>query len=517
MYDLIKMPLTCLLIMTYTNFYYRTKKRMNTRTSKVFEVLVTMATIHLVAVVVTEYTVNNRDAVPELFNNVWHVIFLISLTCVACLILDYLLLYVERASGRKQTTQKKVLAVICSVGICVEIILPIRYTDTVYGSYLSGMKAYALYAVVVYTMAMQAVLFLRYWEILGKDRSRVLFASLLLFVVMAGIQIFRPYLLLTDLAVTMFVLGIMVNTEDSHVYISYGTGLYNEIGCREILREALLLKKPFSVGVYVFLEGKSDIAAAMLSVQRQIPEKRTRLICGTLADNVLIVLPINSWTKGLAPVKYLPKPGELDHKLGYTSEIFRFGGDETVPEILDAVRDYKNRYEESALQRDELTGLLRRAAFIRQVEYMIKNKKGFTFVMVDLDDFKSINDIYGHKVGDDVLKYVANTFNTVLRTSDAVCRIGGDEFAIALCGVTDCATVREIAERVRKGLEEQTVLPDDRCSVRLSCGARLWNPKEGEPSFQELYTEADAALYKAKRGGKNRLFIAGEFLADRMA
>lgn len=509
MYNLIKMPLTCLLIMTYTNFYYRTKKRMNTRTSKVFEVLVTAVTIHLVSAVITEYTVNNRDTVPEPFNNVWHIVFLVSLTCVLCLILDYLLLYVERASGRKQTTQKKILAAVCLIGVCAEIVLPCRYIDTVHGAYMSGMKAYALYAVVIYTMIMQIIIFSRYWEILGKDRSRVLFASLLLFAVMAGIQIFWPYLLLTDLAVTMFMLGIMVNTEDSHVYISYYTGLYNEIGCREILRETLLLKKPFSAGVYVFLEGKSDIAAAMLSVQKKIPEKKYRLICGTLADNVLIVLPVSSWTKGIASVNGLPEPEEVDHKLGYTSEIFQFTGKETVTEILDGIRDYKNRYEESALQRDELTGLLRRAAFIRQVEYMINNKKGFTFVMIDLDDFKSINDIYGHKIGDDVLKYVANTFVTVLRTSDAVCRIGGDEFAVALCGVTDSATVCEIAERVKKGLEEQTVLPDDRCAVRLSCGAKLWNPADGEPSFQELYTEADAALYKAKRGGKNRLFIAG--------
>lgn len=515
MYDLVKMPLTCLLIMTYTNFYYRTKRKVNTRTSKVFEVMVAAAMIHLVAAIVTEYTVNNRGTVPELLNDIWHIIFLISLTCICGLILDYLLLFVERASGRRQRVQKKILAVVCVVAVCAEIVLPIGYTDTAQGSYLSGMKVYVLYAVVAYTLVMETVIFIRHWKILEKDRGRVLFASMLLFGVMAGIQIFFPYILLTDIVVTMLVLGIMVNTEDSHVYITYGTGLYNELGCKEILQETLLLRRPFSVGAYVFLDGNSNMKEAMLSVQRQIPEKKYQIICGTLADNVLIVLPISSWTKGVVSVKHLPKPEGADGTLSYTSEIFRFGGQESAAGILDTIYDFKNRYEESALQRDELTGLLRRAAFIRQVEHMIANKKGFTFMMIDLDDFKSINDIYGHNVGDDALKFVADALVAVLRTSDTVCRIGGDEFSVALAGVTDREAVREIVSRIKNCLAEQTVLPDDRCAVRLSCGAKICDLKEGVPSFQELYMEADSALYQAKREGKNRLFIAGEHNQDK--
>lgn len=517
MYELVKVPLTCLLIMTYTNFYYRTKRKVNTRTSKVFEVMVAVAMIHLVAAVVTEYTVSNRETVPEVLNDIGHIIFLISLTCLCGLILDYLLLFVERASGRRQRLQKKILAFVCAAGVCAEIVLPVEYTDAVQGSYLSGMKVYALYIVVGYTMVMQAVIFFRYRNILEKDRGRVLFASMFLFSVIAGIQILCPHILLTDAVVTMLVLGIMVNTEDSHVYITYGTGLYNELGCREILQETLLLKRPFSVGVYVFLDGNSNMKEAMLSVQRQIPEKKFRIICGTLADNVLIVLPVSSWTKGSVSVKYLPKPEGADGKLSYTSEILRFDGQESASGIFDTICDFKNRYEESALQRDELTGLLRRAAFIRQVEHMIANKKVFTFMMIDLDDFKSINDIYGHNVGDDALKYVAGALVAVLRTSDAVCRIGGDEFAVALCGVTDRNAVREIVDRIKNCLTERAVLPDDRCAVKLSCGAKICDLKEGSPSFQELYMEADSALYQAKREGKNRLFIAGEHSQDKLA
>ncbi len=510
MYNTIKMPLACLLIMSYTFLYYSIKRRLSTITAKVFEVMSICTVVHLISAVITEYTVNNRGLVPEAFNYICHVVFLISIICVCGLILLYLLLYVERGTGKLQTLQKKALVVICIVGTAAEIFLPIDYIDTPHGSYSLGMKAYALYVVVVYTMVMLIITLFRYRHILKKDKHMVMSVSVIIFIIAAGIQIAFPYMLLTPLAITMIVLGIMITTEDAHLYISYGTGLYNELGCCEILRELILMDAPFKICAYVFLGDPADIEAAMLSVKEKLSLKKNRAICGTLADNVLIVLPQCSLTKSFPLPGKLPEPVCNKKSLIYAMEEFDFDCRKSVQEILDNIRSFKNRFEENNLQRDELTGLLRRNPFIKQVNDMIANGIGFTFIMIDLDDFKSINDLYGHHIGDVVLKYVANTLISALNPADAICRIGGDEYAIALREVTDRDIVHEIVSRIGKYLAVQSVLPDNRCSISLSFGAKIYNAEDGMLSFQEVYTEADAALYKAKRGGKNQLQIAGE-------
>jgi len=466
------------------------------------------AIIHLLAAVITEYTVNNRNLVPEAFNYIWHIIFLVSVTFVCAALLDYLLYYVERGSGIRQRLQRTILLAVCGLAIVGEIVLPIEYVDTPYGSYSLGMKAYCLYGAVVYSIVMMIVLLVRYRAVIGKDRSRVMIASILIFITMSSIQMLYPYVLLTGLGVTMIILGIMINTEDAHIYISYATDLCNELGCAEILQELLLQKKPLHIGVYAFLGEYSDIKDAMLSVREALNEKKQRVICGTLADNILVVLPIYGVVKGITQIDTLPEPVSQNDKLNYKKEIMEFSGQKSVSDIVEYINDFKTRYEGDALQRDDLTGLLRRTAFIRQIDYMIASKIGFTFVMLDLDDFKSINNTYGHNIGDVALKYVANALSTALRKADVICRIGGDEFAVALSGVTDPAIIFETTERVKKQLAKQDILPDDRCVLRVSFGAKIYNPEGGTPSFNELYEEADAALYRAKHQGKNRLVVA---------
>lgn len=510
MYMLIRMPLACLLIMVYTFLYYRLKKRLPTKTSKVFEGMAICAIIHLVAAVVTEYTVNNRSTVPEAFNYIWHLIFLTSITCICGLIYYYLILYVERGTGHQQQISKIALLTVFVISILGELILPIEYIDTPHGSYSLGMKAYSLYVIVIYTMVMLVITIFRYRETIGKEKSNVLLASVVIFVTIAMIQMVRPYMLLTGLAITLIVLGIMVNTEDAHMYISYHTGLYNDLGCREILQELIFTKKPFQVAAYAFLGNNDEIDAAMLSIQEQLPEKIKKVICGTLADNVLVVLPMQSLTGIASLPKDMPTPNNPKGDLKYTVQILNLDCNTSVPLILKALRDFKNRYEANALQRDELTGLLRRAAFIRQVEYLITSEQEFTFLMVDLDDFKSINDTYGHGIGDKVLKCVADILSSALRTSDIICRMGGDEFAIALLNITNADEVCEITDRIRKSLAEMDILPDSQINVLLSIGAKICNKQDRATSFQEIYTEADAALYHAKYNGKNQISFSSD-------
>ncbi len=505
MYYQIRLPLACLLILVYCYWYYSRKKRLHTRTARTFSMLSAFSAVHLVAAVVTEYTVNNRDKVSPVFNYVWHIIFLTSLTCSCCLLLYYLIQYIERGICRQRKREKAVLLVICIVGIITQIFLPIEYVDTENGSYSLGPKAYSLYVVVAYVLIMMLVNLIRYRSIIDKEKSSVLLASVGVFAIIAIIQIHWPYMLLTGMALTMIIVGIMANTEDAHLYVSHKTGLYNKLGCREILQERILAGKAFQIGVYIFIGDDIKIENAMASLEKKFPEKKTNLMCGKMADNVLVVLPFMNWFKTAQFPEKLPDPDIKKDSLKYKSEIVRFEGNENVEQIVSTVRNMKKQYEESVLHKDELTGLLRREAFIRQVDFMVSQGQAFSMLMIDLDDFKVFNDTYGHTMGDEVLVFAAKAFRQAVRSSDIICRMGGDEFAIALCGVVEKEKIWEITDRIRENLLAADFLPTDEHKISISAGVTVYQSEKDMPSFQELYEEADSALYRSKYHGKNNV------------
>ncbi len=513
MYYQIRLPLVCLLILVYCYLYYQGKKRLPTRTSRAFGLLSATAVVHLAAAVVTEYTVNNRASVPEAFNYWWHVVFLVSVTWVCTLLLDYLLLYVERGTGRQLRLEKAVTLWVCILGSAAEVILPIEYIDTPNGSYSLGPKAYALYVVVAYVMVELLWGTLRYRRVIGRERSNALLASVAIFTVAALIQMHWPYVLLTGPAVTMLILGIMVNTEDALLHVSYRTGFYNELACREILRERLLEGKSFQTGVYVFLGNDLAVERAMASLERKLSGKRRKhLICAALTDNTMLVLPLTAWGRGtpFQLPRTLPPPDMEGLEFRYLVRKLDCVPGESLEQILSAVRDIRAQYEEDVLHRDELTGVLRREAFIRRVDYLVCKQRPFSLVMADLDNFKAINDTYGHGVGDAVLKFTTDTFRSALRETDIICRMGGDEFAVALAGVTEQEQVLEIMGRIMNQLSASEIMPGRGHRIYLSVGVKVYRPEDGAPSFQELYAEADAALYRTKYRGKNGVSFAGE-------
>ena len=172
------------------------------------------------------------------------------------------------------------------------------------------------------------------------------------------------------------------------------------------------------------------------------------------------------------------------------------------------------RDEQQNLARtDELTGLLNRRSMNVELEELVRRPtvpgEELAVLLVDLDDFKGINDTYGHPFGDAVLKAVAGTLRTNVRPDDLPCRIGGDEFAVVFPGVT-----RELALRRAAGLRQRIVEQPfelrgfgTRITVSVSMGGAYHRP--GEPVV-ELFARADRGLYESKRAGKNRLTWAEE-------
>lgn len=167
--------------------------------------------------------------------------------------------------------------------------------------------------------------------------------------------------------------------------------------------------------------------------------------------------------------------------------------------------------------RDPLTGLLNRR-FVdewidREVARTDRSGRSFGVIMVDVDHFKQINDVYGHDAGDQLLKAVGRTITTSLRPGDLPCRYGGEEFLLMLADV-DAIVLGDRAEQVRRRISELELehrgitLP----TVTVSAGIGLY-PDHGVDAAAVI-AAADAALYRAKRNGRNQVLAALYPLAE---
>jgi diguanylate cyclase (GGDEF)-like protein len=179
--------------------------------------------------------------------------------------------------------------------------------------------------------------------------------------------------------------------------------------------------------------------------------------------------------------------------------------------MLDSIQDYYEKLQELS-DRDYLTGLYNRRKFEEFLGYEIKrslrHNHQFTILMIDLDNFKYINDTYGHASGDLVLKEVTQIFGSNLRNADILARLGGDEFAVLL-PETPYENGFAVVEKLRSRLESTPIsLMFDQITLTASFGIAEY-PDQGE-NIESLLTGSDLAMYKAKRAGKNTIARADQ-------
>ncbi|MNI16274.1 Response regulator PleD [compost metagenome] len=150
---------------------------------------------------------------------------------------------------------------------------------------------------------------------------------------------------------------------------------------------------------------------------------------------------------------------------------------------------------------DNLTGLYVRHYLDEQVNLMQKKDYCGSIIIVDIDNFKRVNDTYGHQIGDTILIEVSNIIKSAIREGDVAARWGGEELAIYLPQIAKDQTLR-IAERIR-----QRIMNETQPQVTVSCGLADWNWEEEKISVESLFYKADMALYQAKNNGRNQVKV----------
>jgi len=155
---------------------------------------------------------------------------------------------------------------------------------------------------------------------------------------------------------------------------------------------------------------------------------------------------------------------------------------------------------------DGLTGLFNHTYFYQQVDLEVKRYIRYdtpvTLALIDIDDFKEVNDTHGHREGDRILSAMGKTLLRLARNSDICCRYGGEEFVVIL-PMTSLHEADVIANRMRKELAQE--LPDGH---RATVSIGVATCEKNTCTYQQLVEKADAALYQAKRNGKNQVVVA---------
>lgn len=178
--------------------------------------------------------------------------------------------------------------------------------------------------------------------------------------------------------------------------------------------------------------------------------------------------------------------------------------------LLKTVQEYNSKLEELSV-RDPLTGLYNRRKFQEFLQYEIiraeRHGHGFSVIMIDLDNFKYINDTFGHPIGDMVLKELTAMLVEGLRKGDVLARLGGDEFALIL-PETPAPSGLQVANKLHQALAgREFELPVGK--IRTTASFSMVSFPEDGRTEADIYTAMDVVLYKAKTQGKNQVMTAG--------
>ncbi|MBQ9328809.1 MAG: diguanylate cyclase [Solobacterium sp.] len=160
----------------------------------------------------------------------------------------------------------------------------------------------------------------------------------------------------------------------------------------------------------------------------------------------------------------------------------------------------KSQMFQTDSEHDPLTGIYNRRGGEDKIRECIEDEIGGTFILLDIDDFKHVNDTYGHAMGDEVLSSVSMQLSSAFRSSDVVMRMGGDEFIVYAPGLVNYFFIDGKLQQINARMREITC-SSGKDNITVSMGAVI---NDGSyPSYEAIFNEADALLYEMKKNGKN--------------
>lgn len=279
-----------------------------------------------------------------------------------------------------------------------------------------------------------------------------------------------------------------------------------------LTRRKIIKKDGEELGYVEMTVDHGYVASRVAQERRRV----TRLFMTMFVIGLILAIPI-LYVKILRPLALLSRQARM-YTAGNLETAYEWRGRDELSELgrtLEAMREalLENfRRIHDLATRDELTGALNRRAFFEKTQDLVRlaNRHGWplTVAMFDLDHFKTINDVHGHKTGDDVLSLFTRIVTARIRSSDVFARFGGEEFILCM-PQTPLPNALVALEDLRATVEK-SVFPN---GARVTVSAGLAAHVKGAP-LEAAIENADKALYAAKNAGRNRVILASDAPAD---
>ncbi|MCM1539471.1 MAG: GGDEF domain-containing protein [bacterium] len=448
---LLKTSIICLLFIIYmVGFYYR-KPHIPIRSTRIFQVLTGVALLNAVFDLITVYTVNHRDRIPDWVNLIAHIIYLLSILGFIYLLFLYMRSYLETKLqfGRTLKICQSIPVVVSAAGI---LVLPITYIQGTSTAYSLGPKAYALYGSVVIYLILILYYCVRYWDILDGEKRMAIILAVPIYVVTSAIQMLMPEVLLAIVCSTLIMLGLILSNENTEKYVDEKTALFNQYSFETVLRESDFEKQRMIVAVLCFYKTENnfdwkqdiqilqDIHRAMKTYRMQgyrVCENGVAFVCnaGERAHTVL------DKVKSTVQEKYGTDSVCIEAKVLSKEE------SATRHDCMRNVIAFCTETGSRFAYIDYMTHIYNRNALERDLERLPEHPKGY-YMIADLNDLKLVNDTVGHSAGDEMLQGFAALLAGAVGENGKAYRQGGDEFAVLYEKDAE-AFLQELAEQCR--------------------------------------------------------------------
>ncbi|HBH94534.1 MAG TPA: hypothetical protein DDX91_02200 [Ruminococcaceae bacterium] len=490
---ILKTSIVCLLLILYMCLFYYRKPHIKTKSTRIFFTLTVIAVINALFDLITLYTVNHRDTVPEALNLAAHIVYLLSILMYAYFLFLYMKSCLQGSIKINRTVQilQSIPVFISTIGI---FFLPISYIHGETTDYSLGAKAYALYGSVVVYLVLILYYCLRYWNILDSEKRLSIILAVPIYIITSAIQIMFPESLLVILCSTLILMGLILSNENTEKYMDEKTDLFNQYSFELVLDEYDFSKRRGVIGLLCFCRESNsfDLNQDIRILQDIYREtKLCRLQSYRVCENGVVFI-------GSSEERTKAVLGKIKESISK-----KYGRDSVIVETrVVAKSEYSDKL---GLMRiiigfcrvtgsrfafiDYLTHIHNRNALERDMPGAEAEGKGW-YVIADLNDLKVVNDTLGHSAGDEMLQGFAEILSKAAGGSGRAYRQGGDEFAVLYGG-----DVEQFLEK----LSELCDLHNSNSSIPISYAAGYCSLSE-----KEFVNIADKMMYENKREMKKR-------------
>ncbi len=494
-----KTSLVCLLLVAYMGVFYFSDKHLPLKATRIFSYYYVSAVILTIFDLITLYTVNHLDSVPEIINLIAHLIYLLAINTTLLLYFLYLRALLENQVKFSKRTRMMHLVPFAVTSVLV-VVLPIVYEKGTYTNYSLGPKAYAIYASVILYNILILYYCTRYWKLLSREKRAAIAASVPIIICVSVINIAVPESLFIIVYITLNTVGLMMSNENNEKYIDKPTGMFNQYALGVVINEEIALNRNDYILVMTLSESENvqssidwrQYIIAMEKIQR-FCKKDLKRQAYRVGDNGFVFLMHSAQSaERMAEVvkSFFQNNCDSGMNLDYNHAI-ALNECGSIDELMSKLVEICTNAINKMAVYDFLTGVRNRNSFEKELSKLKSEGADVFYFIADLNNLKITNDAMGHSAGDELLQTVAKVLENTAGENGKVFRYGGDEFVILWNGTGADEYLKALETNCEK-LNKERIIP-----VSFAIGYGKILEEDGIQKADRMMYENKARMKKA--------------------